>query len=75
MLSLIKNKDIRVKTLIMLMLLSEQARGHHVGGPALESHLASFVLLSIFQSHIYEPQATTDAKAERFTDAHRVRLK
>ena len=73
MLSLIKNKDIRVKTLIML--LSEQARGHHVGGPALESHLASFVLLSIFQSHIYEPQATTDAKAERFTDAHRVRLK
>jgi len=73
MLSLIKNKDIRVKTLIML--LSEQARGHHVGGPALESHLASFVLLSIFQSHIYEPQATTDAKVERFTDAHRVRLK
>jgi len=39
MLSLIKINDIHVKTLIMFMLLSEQARGrpgalgHHVGDP------------------------------------------
>jgi len=28
-----KIKDIHVKTLIMFMPLSEQARGHHVGDP------------------------------------------